>query len=182
MELQPQNSGSATAAFPVDSRTMRLVAGVGVVAVLSIVAVVARPSGSRAAEPGSGASGLRAGGGSAGAGEFRHTAPFALETPSGGTVDASGLAGHTGIPEPLPYDEAGRANLGIVVGPALFVWVYGGEDGVRYTIADVRGQVLASGLTANEVYGAFPEINIPEMQFGPDGALCEPLMWAGDDL
>ncbi|MCB9840978.1 MAG: hypothetical protein H6809_04945 [Phycisphaeraceae bacterium] len=161
---------------------MRLVAGVGVVAVLSIVAAVARPSGSRAAEAGAGSAGVAAGGGSVGAGEFRHTAPFGLESGSSGTIDGGGLAGHSGIPEPLPYDEAGRANLGIVVGPALFVWVYGGEDGVRYTIADVRGQVLASGLTANEVYGAFPEINIPEMQFGPDGALCEPLMWAGDGM
>jgi len=157
-------------------RTTRIVLGLAVVGILGCVSLMTRPQFSQAAgvEPDAPHDGAR------GAARLpsRHVPAFTLDTPSSGFLDAAGLAGHAGIPAPARFDEQGRLNLGVLVGPSLFVWVYGGSDGVRYSVADLQGQVLASGMTANQVYGAFPEINIPEMEFGPDGRMCEPLMWA----
>lgn len=156
-------------------RTTRVVLGLAVVGILGCVSLMTRPQFSQAA-----ANAPAGAAGSTNAARLgaRHTPAFTLEAPSGRFLDAGGLAGHSGIPAPLEHDEQGRSNLGIIVGPALFVWVYGGSDGVRYSVADLQGQVLAQGMTANQLYGAFPEINLPEMEFGPDGVLCEPLMWA----
>lgn len=167
------NTPTASSGVASGERATRLMLGLAAVGVLVSVSLLSRPRASEAAPAalGPGAARLAA-----------RTAPstpaFALATPSMQMFDGGGLAGHTGIPVPPELDEAGRSNLGIIVGPSLFVWVYGGSDGVRYTVADLRGQVLAGSLTASEVYGAFPEISIPEMEFGSDGRLCEPLMWA----
>jgi hypothetical protein len=154
------------------ARTTRLILGICVVAILSAVALLSRPSAGLASQQPGGAARLP--------GPAAHTPQFTLDTPSTRFVDAHLLAGHTGIPIPPAHDPEGRPSLGVLVGPALFVWVYGGNDAVRYTVVDLRGQVLAHSLTANQVYGAFPEINIPEMHFGPDGRLCEPVMMVVD--
>jgi len=154
-------------------KTTRLMLGLAVVGVLSTVALLSRPQQSVAANQGPGSAARLAS-------RPAVNPAFALDAPSTGLFDGALLAGHTGIPVPPASDAQGRANLGVLVGPSLFVWVYGGTDGVRYTVADLTGQVLSAGLTADEVYGAFPEVNIPEMQFGPDGRLCEPIMWAGE--
>lgn len=170
-------SGARVPAKDSSERTTRIVLGLAVAGILGCVSLLTRPQFSQAADADSTPSSL-------GAGRAARLAPthvpaFTLESPSTRFFDAAGLAGHSGIPAPPVQDEDGRANLGIIMGPALFVWVYGGSDGVRYSVADLQGHVLASGLTASQVYGAFPEVNIPEMEFGPDGKMCEPLMWAG---
>ena len=154
-------------------RTTRLVLGLMTIGVLGGVTLLTNPRLS-AARPGGPSGSARL------PGATGHAPVFRLDAPSRTFVDASLLGGHTGIPMPPPLDAQGRSSLGVIVGPALFVWVYGGSDGVRYSVVDLGGQVLAAGLTGDEVYGAFPELQIPEMQFGPDGQLCEPIMWAGD--
>jgi len=156
-------------------RTTRIVLGLAVVGILGCVSLMTRPQFSQAA--GVGWEGPSVGPREAARLHSAHVPAFTLEAPSDQFLDAAGLAGHAGIPAPPRHDEQGRANLGIIIGPSLFVWVYGGSDGVRYSVADLQGQVLASGMTASQVYGAFPEVNIPEMEFGPDGRMCEPLMW-----
>lgn len=172
------NRGSASASggggHPADrhARALRLMLGVGAVGVLALVALISTPRGSSASQGQPAGSAARL--------PSPHAPAVVLEAPSSRMFEGGGLAGHSGIPAPPAYDEQGRASLGVIVGPSLFVWVYGGTEGVRYSVVDLQGQVLASGLTADQVYGAFPEINIPEMEFGPDGALCEPLMWAGE--
>lgn len=71
-------------------------------------------------------------------------------------------------------------NLGMMEGAEYLVLVYGAPEGARYTVCSLQGEVLAPDLAAEEVYRAFPDINIPGMRLDPasDGAPSAPLMLA----
>lgn len=164
----PSRQDGLTPASP----RLRLAIGLVVVAALSTVSILARPSGSSAASPDLGPD-------SPPRMPLRHTPEFVLDTPDVTLIDAAGLAGHHAIPNAPARDRHGRPSLGTLVGSSHFLWIYAGIDQPRYTVLDLLGQVLASDLTATQVYEAFPELDIPGMEFGPDQPVGSPLMWAG---
>jgi len=85
------------------------------------------------------------------------------------TPGAAGLA--TG-PRAPAVDGKGRKLLGSLVGSNWHVWIYSDPTGPMYTVANSRGQVLAEGLSADDVYRRFPDLPIDRLRLIPaEGAL-----------
>ncbi|MFN7021087.1 MAG: hypothetical protein ACK4WH_07135 [Phycisphaerales bacterium] len=73
----------------------------------------------------------------------------------------------------------GWPNLGMLQGMDYFVLVHGSPNGPRYTVCSRLGEVLEPDLAADEVYRAFPDLDIPGMRLDPDaGAASPPMMLA----
>jgi hypothetical protein len=73
---------------------------------------------------------------------------------------------------PPQIDAQGRAFLGKLVGREHQVWIFGTKEQPVYTVLDLKGNVLASELLADEVYQQFPDLPVHELRFdGPSGAI-----------
>lgn len=73
------------------------------------------------------------------------------------------------VPAPAT-DEDGRPLLGSLVGAEHHVWIYSDASGPLYTIVSPQGRVLAAGLTADEVYRAFPKLPLHDLRLEPAGS------------
>jgi len=58
-------------------------------------------------------------------------------------------------------------SLGTFEGRDYVLRVSAGPDGPRYTVTDASGLVLADGLTQQQVYERFPELQLETMTAGP---------------
>ncbi|MBL8991178.1 MAG: hypothetical protein JNJ48_06315 [Phycisphaerae bacterium] len=84
----------------------------------------------------------------------------------------SGAPALTGGPRAPAVDGQGRKLLGSLVGSNWHVWIYSDPTGPLYTVANSRGQVLAEGLGADDVYRRFPDLPIDRLRLIPaEGAL-----------
>lgn len=90
----------------------------------------------------------------------------------GRAEETPGAAGPATGPRAPAVDGKGRKLLGSLVGSNWHVWIYSDPTGPMYTVANSRGQVLAEGLSADDVYRRFPDLPIDRLRLIPaEGAL-----------
>ncbi|MCA9291434.1 MAG: hypothetical protein KDA25_09920 [Phycisphaerales bacterium] len=73
--------------------------------------------------------------------------------------------------------EIDAISLGQLVGRRYTLDLWGTPDGVRYTVLDARGTVLAESLTFEEVGDRFEDVPLDTTEFG----LPVELMWVDPD-
>jgi len=70
--------------------------------------------------------------------------------------------------------ESGRALLGTFQGREHMVKCFASPDGPRYSVYTLDGRVLQANLPADEVYRAFPDIDLSTLRADPpDGMLWD---------
>ena len=61
----------------------------------------------------------------------------------------------------------GWACLGLMEGAEYYVLIYGSPEGPRYTVCTLSGRTLQSDLPADDVYRAFPTVDVEGMRLEP---------------
>lgn len=61
----------------------------------------------------------------------------------------------------------GWSSLGLLEGPEYYTLIYSSPDGPRYTVCALSGQVLLADLPAEDVYRAFPTLDLAGMRLDP---------------
>lgn len=62
--------------------------------------------------------------------------------------------------EPVAVDVEPDRLVGEFVGRNYILRVYAGAEGPLYTVCDLRGKVLKDRLAADDVYRAFPDLDV----------------------
>lgn len=57
--------------------------------------------------------------------------------------------------------------LGLLEGPEYYTLIHSSPDGPRYTVCALNGQVLLADLPADDVYRAFPTLDVSGMRLDP---------------
>ena len=78
------------------------------------------------------------------------------------------LAPVNGLPAAPKTDDDGRALIGSLSGRGLHVWIYSSVDGPLYSVVNDKGDMLGHGLSTQEVYERFPDLNIHQLHFTGD--------------
>ena len=95
---------------------------------------------------------------------IRRPAPSAAETPGPAAAASADRAAS-------PSDAA--ALLGEMVGRHYRVRLLTTAQGIRYDILTLRGVVLAEQLTGEELYRAYPELDLDSLQAAPSLMLVD---------
>ena len=64
-----------------------------------------------------------------------------------------------------------RPLIGTLTGSPYYIWVYAGQHGPVYTVADQTGKILATEVTADELYQQVPDASVRDLQLIPNGAV-----------
>lgn len=68
-------------------------------------------------------------------------------------------------PNPIiPVNTSTRPLLGTLVGSPYHIWVYAGNNGPLYTVADQTGKILCTEVTAEELYDQVPGASVDKLQ------------------
>lgn len=62
-----------------------------------------------------------------------------------------------------------RPLLGTLVGSPYYIWVYAGPQGPLYTVADQTGKILATEVSAEQLYEAVPEASVEGLRLQTSG-------------
>lgn len=78
----------------------------------------------------------------------------------------------TNVPRRLPSATPGEHPkgwklLGSLQGKQFLVRAYASPEGPRYTVYSIKGELLQADLPADEVYRAFPDVDLENMQLEP---------------
>lgn len=84
-----------------------------------------------------------------------------------GTLVAGGQGGRATIE---PVQKQAGTPMGELIGREYLVRLTATDEGTRYTVCTLGGEVLESGLEAGDVYRLFPGLDLETLRFGPDGA------------
>jgi hypothetical protein len=98
--------------------------------------------------------------------------PFAPQTPTQQTAMAQAqptqqpttIQGATSL---QPTSQ--RPLLGTLVGSPYYIWVYAGPQGPLYTIADQSGKILATEVTAEQLYEQVPDASVEGLRLQTSG-------------
>lgn len=63
-----------------------------------------------------------------------------------------------------PTIKSARPLMGTLTGSPYFIWVYAGENGPLYTVADREGRILATEVDADTLYERVPEVSVQSLQ------------------
>jgi hypothetical protein len=64
-----------------------------------------------------------------------------------------------------------RPLIGTLTGSPYYIWVYAGQHGPVYTVADKRGRILATEVSADDLYQQVPDASVRDLQLIPNGAV-----------
>ncbi len=95
--------------------------------------------------------------------------PVLPVTPGGSKSDQGSAASRDKVQRGLlarPH-PSGWPALGLIEGLDYYVLIHGSPEGPRYTVCSLGGRILQADLPADEVYRAFPTVDIEGMRLEP---------------
>lgn len=96
-----------------------------------------------------------------------------------GSIKAGGQGGRGAA---ASVQRPAARSMGELIGRDYLVRIIATDDGPRYTVCTLQGDVLETDLAAADVYRLFPGLDLESLQFGSNGptdgheALSGPLM------
>lgn len=90
-------------------------------------------------------------------------------TPGGRGDDRPGAVSRDQVQRALlsrPHPE-GWPSLGLIEGTEYYLLIHGSPNGPRYTVCTLTGRILQADLPADEVYRAFPTVDVEGMRLEP---------------